>query len=295
MSRPRGGFIGYTPQPAASAINSAAGGIWTLREAEELKRAGTWPFPIPPFLPDDLSGLQLWLDAADANTLYDATTGGSLVAADGGVARWEDKSGEANHVTQSTSGDRPLLKAAQINNLNAAEFNGTSHWLSTSQTITDSQSRTVFAVAKRADNNSVGTVARFGPVSGAIANTNLWLCRYGTSANPHVGGEARFTNQDLSAGLPAGWTNAHVSCWSQNSSTRNLTYLLNGSSLSITGNPPQEQTDFEQMSIGVFNAASATPQYFAGLIGELIVYNQELSSTDRQSVTDYLIAKWGIT
>jgi hypothetical protein len=43
MSRPRGGYIGHNAAPAASAINSAASGVWTLREAEALKRAGTWP------------------------------------------------------------------------------------------------------------------------------------------------------------------------------------------------------------------------------------------------------------
>ena len=41
--RGRGGFIGANVTPAASAINSAASGVWTLREAESLKRAGTWP------------------------------------------------------------------------------------------------------------------------------------------------------------------------------------------------------------------------------------------------------------
>jgi hypothetical protein len=59
-----------------------------------------------------VTGLQAWYDASDASTLYDATSGGSLVAADGAVARWEDKSGNARHATQATSGDRPLRKAA---------------------------------------------------------------------------------------------------------------------------------------------------------------------------------------
>lgn len=43
MSRPRAGYIGFNRVPAASAINSAASGVWTVREAESLKRAGTWP------------------------------------------------------------------------------------------------------------------------------------------------------------------------------------------------------------------------------------------------------------
>jgi hypothetical protein len=43
MSRPRAGYIGFNRVPAASAVNSAAVGVWTVREAEALKRAGTWP------------------------------------------------------------------------------------------------------------------------------------------------------------------------------------------------------------------------------------------------------------
>jgi hypothetical protein len=42
--RGRGGFIGANVTPEASNGNSAAAGVWTLREAESLKRAGTWPF-----------------------------------------------------------------------------------------------------------------------------------------------------------------------------------------------------------------------------------------------------------
>ena len=43
MSRGQGGYIGFNRVPAASALNSAASGVWSLREAEALKRAGTWP------------------------------------------------------------------------------------------------------------------------------------------------------------------------------------------------------------------------------------------------------------
>jgi hypothetical protein len=107
--------------PAAAGVNSAASGVWSLREAEALKRAGTWPVVAPGGVG---SGLQLWLDASDASTLYDATTGGSLVAADGGVARWEDKSGNARHMTQGTAGSRPTRKTAIQNSLAVLRFDG---------------------------------------------------------------------------------------------------------------------------------------------------------------------------
>ena len=58
MTRPRGGYIGFNRVPAASGVNSAASGIWTLREAESLKRAGAWPTPPPPTTVTLLSGAQ---------------------------------------------------------------------------------------------------------------------------------------------------------------------------------------------------------------------------------------------
>lgn len=48
MSRPLGGYIGHRPVPAAAATNSAAGGMWTLREAQRLKQGGTWPRSLLP-------------------------------------------------------------------------------------------------------------------------------------------------------------------------------------------------------------------------------------------------------
>ena len=46
--RGRGGFIGKNVVPATTAANSAASGLWTVREQESLKRAGTWPIAVYP-------------------------------------------------------------------------------------------------------------------------------------------------------------------------------------------------------------------------------------------------------
>lgn len=69
------------------------------------------------------ANLEFWFDASDANTLYDATLGGSLVANNGTIARWEDKSGKGRNVTQSTSGDRPTYLTNSINSLPSVSFN----------------------------------------------------------------------------------------------------------------------------------------------------------------------------
>jgi hypothetical protein len=69
MSRPRGGFIGYNAAPAVSALNSAASGVWTLREAEALKRAGTWPRSINDIYFANVS-LLLGMEGANGSTAF---------------------------------------------------------------------------------------------------------------------------------------------------------------------------------------------------------------------------------
>jgi len=71
----------------------------------------------------------LWLDAADGSYLYDATSGGSLVAPNGAVARWEDRSGNSRHGTQSTIGFRPTYKTSILNGLGCVRWDGSNDML----------------------------------------------------------------------------------------------------------------------------------------------------------------------
>ena len=74
MNRPQGGYIGFNRLPAASAFNSAASGIWTLREAEALKRAGTWPnTDADPYFSN--VSLLLHMDGASGSTTFTDSSG----------------------------------------------------------------------------------------------------------------------------------------------------------------------------------------------------------------------------
>jgi len=69
--RARGGFIGTNVTPASAAINSAASGVWTVREAEALKRAGAWPIAAIPLLNvDGLSGALAAVSVRRLNSAY---------------------------------------------------------------------------------------------------------------------------------------------------------------------------------------------------------------------------------
>ena len=94
---------------------------WLPYESEDRVIINAHNFPAPSgWTPASLS-TALWLDGADGTTMYDATSGGSVVAANGTVARWEDKSGNTRHVTQATAGTRPTLRASVINSKSAIE------------------------------------------------------------------------------------------------------------------------------------------------------------------------------
>jgi hypothetical protein len=284
----RGGYIGFNRVPAATAVNSAASGVWTLREAESLKRGGTWPVAF--VNPSSIAGLQLWLDASDATTLFNATSGGSLVAADGGVARWEDKSGNARHATQSTSANRPARKTAVQGGLDVLRFDGTDDFLQGSSTPGSGNARTVFVVSKSA-NTSGGELLQIGIRTQAEP---IFLARLiYISPDTYVSGD--LTSNVLVTNTQITINSFGLFTFREISSDRSVSVRRNQVSSATTG------------TLGLFNGSAGfsvgartppplvTAGFWNGDIAEIVTYDSALSDTDRAAVEAYLLAKWGIT
>lgn len=140
--RPRGGIIGATVQPAATAINSAAGGIWTLREAEAFKRAGTWPTVAqPPSAPTSLS-----VAAGNAQLSLTWTAPASDVAITGYVVEYTPSGGSASTVntgsssasytlTGLTNGTSYTVQVAAINAAGTGAYSGTATGTPVNETL----------------------------------------------------------------------------------------------------------------------------------------------------------------
>jgi hypothetical protein len=320
MSRPRGGFIGHNPAPAAAALNSAAGGIWTLREAESLKRAGTWPLAFAD--PTSISGLQLWLDAADAGSLYDATTGGSLVAADGAVARWEDKSGTGRHATQSTAGSRPARKTAIQGGKDVLRFDGSDDFFTIPSStaafkfLHDGDS-TVFVVMKpgTSANPGHGRYTLFSNIRDGGAN------RVGFEMN-HRDSDPSTENDFLDVVVTKGLAgnipvlSSHNNFYPSGSfavisavlnpqdatSGNRVALRRNGANLSTANTPvganQAVSTSNADQDLNISRRPGgdfAADGFVNGDYAEIIMYDSALSSGDREAVESYLIAKWGIS
>jgi hypothetical protein len=265
-----------------------------VREAEGFKRAGTWPIAF--VSPKSLSGLQLWLDASDASTLYDATTGGSLVAADGGVARWEDKSGNGNHATQSTEANRPLRRSSVVNSRDAIDFDGSNDGLSVNalSSIFSGVNNpfTVIAVAKTDVTNSTQDILSAGNSSNNNENVRcVWnngSQKASISREPLIGNQGKLLAGDTSLGT----------------TTRAVSFVFNTSTgiVFVDGSSDSSATDLAISSslplnvVGVGFLPRLNPAvYFNGYICELTLYNAALSNANRAAVESYLMSKWGIT
>ena len=301
--RSNGSYIGPRPTGPVGAYNGAASGIWDLRTAQRQQAAGTWP--IAEFTPDLLTGLQLWLDASDASTLYDATSGGSLVAADGTVKRWEDKSGNNRHATEATNG--PQRKTAIQGGRDVLRFDGSNDKLTIASSTAafkylHSGQSTTFIVLKHAFSigsnglgtllsnqtaftSGVGTSAIINDISGDafdIVASNA----AGVVARDQLAGIARdvfalvSVATDLQNGTQGNRYKLYKNGGAENSST------VSGSGSASTSNAAQD------LRIGSLHS---NEWWFLGDIAEIVSYDSALSDTDRAAVENYLLAKWAIT
>lgn len=298
--RPYGGLIGANPTTAASGVNSAAGGVWSLRDAERLKRAGTWPISF--LTPATISGLQLWLDGSDSSTLYDATSGGSLVAADGAVARWEDKSGNARHFTQSTAGSRPARKTSQQNGLDALLFDGANdHLIGGDYLDLNGTNQITVFVTIRARTSSVSNLEiinkrdNTGEDSGWFFYTdNTGKLEFGLSNNN------QFYVLESNSALSAMNSGAVLTFKTiAGSATTSTAQYRNGSLVASTQILTQVQAA-ENISKAVYLGILELPagsfaRPFDGSFCEVVMYNSALSDANRSAVESYLMTKWGIS
>lgn len=320
---PVGGIgLSWSSAPASATASGSPGSIaydgsyiylCTANSTWVRAAVSTWV----PFSPASVAGLQAWYDASDASTLFNATSGGSLVAADGSVARWEDKSGNGRHLTQSTSGSRPLRKTGVQNGLATLRFDGSDDFLSVPSstaafTFLHDGDHTIFMVFKVnvpsssrrrlldtcIDNGSPSgnkgmSIAYFNDFGSATPYSKMGQLVVNTGGAVRVNsytGDNSYPNNTACVltikGDPANATDADRATFYNNGTARAETPASEGASL------PSGSASFD---LTVFTSGGSTGRtYAAGDLCEMALYNSALSDADRTAVESYLIAKWGI-
>ena len=239
---------------------------------------------VPAFTPASISGLQLWLDASDASTLFTDSAGTTPATADGDpVGCWRDKSGNGYHVTQTDGTAKPLRQNSAQNGRMAINFDGINDRLIRSSTFTLAQPFSVFIVL---NNYSIVTAPVF-----IDSYDNVQCVIYNGSSFDNSGFLNLTAGASLSVKIASPTFPALIYAVFNGSSSKiniNNNSIANGNAgtNSLTG-----------ISLGNIrgNPNPVVSSYaFNGYYCELIIYNSELNLSSTNAVSNYLNSKWSI-
>ena len=227
---------------------------------------------VAPWTPASLgSSLAVWLDASDASTL---TSSGGL------VSEWRDKSGNARHAVQATSGSRPTLNGSAIS---ISDYNKFMTGAMAANSLPTSIQVTVVFTASGSGRNGYQS----HPFT---RTTNNYPTPYdGYNSNLLVGGPTGNYNGFGGYADIRNLTTRTV--LSTSMSARKVEQYLNG-----TLQKSDSGSFWYQDVPSIYYVGTRADRYthFTGEINEIVVTN-ELSSSDRASLGSYLGAKWAVS
>jgi hypothetical protein len=255
--------------------------------------------PYVPFTPTDISGIKLWLDAADTSTI---TLSGSQ------VTQWNDKSGNNYNFAQSTAGNRPLSGTRTINSKNVIDFDGTDDRLISANAksvwaFMHSTDSTFFWVGASDTTNldtylltdTIGTGSQRGWTANLAATGKFSV--YAFQGTGGSAGTVFGVDSTTSYTTSPFYMTAKSSPTAATASRAFISYNNNSFEGTNTFTATASGSDSpNDMSIGMSYYPVNTTWYgpFNGGMGEIIVYNSILSAGDITKVQNYLAAKWGI-
>lgn len=257
--------------------------------------------PVLEFSPTNLNGLQVWLDGSDSSTMLQSS-GGSPVASNGDpIGVWRDKSGNSYHATQTDGTKKPTFRTNVKNGKSVVRFDGTNDHLqlvgSTSfLKFLHNSNSTVFVAAK---NSGAGNSMLLCSNNGTGSNTGFWfyypgttsfwpIATNGTTANVVYSLESSITNTNYN--LMMAYTKAGDPTASERVKNYNNGSLLSGAN-TLTNAADSGNSGFD---VFVGSGSSVSNYPLNGDILEILIYNQVLSTGDRQKIETYLNSKWSI-
>lgn len=237
------------------------------------------------FSPNKFSGLKLWLKANDKGTIIRT---GSL------VDQWISKSTVTNKATQ-TGSSRPTTNSRTINGQNVLDFDGVDDFMALdNQPIVGTEARTIFVVG-------------FADVSGqkilislshaTVMNGDLY--RFTTEIGLRISGSNRiFANDAIDSSAKAAivvFTNQANS--NLTFDTNNFQAYKNGGLITSTGAvSPTITIDTRSSSNAIIGDEGnfGGADRLNGVIGEIIIYDRVIPTSERQETESYLSNDWRI-
>lgn len=254
-----------------------------LQHLQFLGRLGNQGGKKPAWTPSRLSGLALWLDAADASTI---TLNGST------VSQWNDKSGNNRNVTQATAANQPTYNSAQFNGKPTLRFDGSNDILSNpSVGAAGLTSVTIISVFRMLSTANTDVLMGIGP-TGTIGTVRS-LFRASTTV-----GFAGWSNDVPSSSFSydVGGSPHIFATWNTKLNTPdNVRINRDGATPTVhTTNSGNLNTTLNGFSVGSLQGSLVDNYYTNMDVGEVVVLYSAVNDTDRQLIEGYLAWKWGL-
>jgi hypothetical protein len=268
----------------------------STRALLHLLRAGHGPGGPAPFVPTDIAGLRLWLDASDTTTI--THSGGS-------VSAWTSKDANARAFNQSSSGLRPTTGAATQNGLNVITF-AADALVSTAASsvwkfLHDGAKYSMFLVFRPGATANPGVdyaLLVTGSGGGSSGISLLWQDNGVNERMYHIVNNTAtpraVLNQSGDGFAPANtFQIARVTADPANATAADRSSMRRNAGTAVANNTqtgtPSASNPSQTLSLG------DTGFGWTGAFAEVIVYESDLATPEVEAVEAYLAAKWGIT
>ncbi|MFM7537534.1 MAG: LamG-like jellyroll fold domain-containing protein, partial [Acidimicrobiales bacterium] len=257
--------------------------------------AGTGPTSAPvtarAYPASVMSGVSfaLWLDGAEASTLFADTEATTATTPGGAIARWNDRSPRANHLTQAVPAARAT--AGALGDLTAPTFDGVddSYILDVTKLPRGTTPATVFTVAVQ-DSTT--------PVSDGTRTVVSWGdAGIGQARSLIKGPGSAFAYLDTGAttfAMPASlqWPTAQPALVDADFSAATVRARVGGA-LSYQSATMANNTGSAGARVG--GSPWSAAQHWQGRIAEVIVVEGTLTTTQIGRVQAYLTRKWALS
>jgi hypothetical protein len=275
------GLIGGTRTPDSTM--TSCGGVNTLRQQYDWTQRGRWITTTP----ESVAGLVCWLDAADASTMYNATSGGSLVSDGGQILRMEDKSGNGKHFTKASN--CPTRQSAQQNGLGVVRFNGTNNYLQNASFpyMTTSGYTAVF-VAK--SDSAADRWFMTGIIAGSDDDYLTVMLRRNNGGDT----KNQFFHRVVDTPVEEVYNIATHNVYVMRVGGGNLSVWRNETLLGTQSVTSTSARTILNIGALVRPSNPTGTLFFQGDLAELAWYDNAISSDDRSNLTQQLKLKWGI-
>ncbi len=221
---------------------------------------------IPSFDPTSIAGCKCWYDFSDLTTITKDVSNY--------ISQINDKSGQANHLTQAIGSRQPLWQSADKNGLDTAYFDNTD----------DSMFITVLTGGLIAQPNTIFMVAEYTQGYNSVMFDGMGSTRNMFYTNA--------TNTTLYAGANANAPSLLPITFAQ------FTILFNTTASTIRKNKSDFATGLNTSTMALNGFSLCSFSGGAGSanidVAEIIVYNGNVSVADRTLIENYLATKWGL-